>query len=151
LIPIFDKVNGTHPKLTQEIFRAFKLFWFDEVACADSIRQCGEIIVSLHEIARMDFEKWKAIEKRGSLHRRIEEDFTEDVERRKLLHGLRELGNYGSHPTESMIEDSHNLDGFKILRRLLDNRSVGHLQDDSDLLDRAKRLGHLPEGVLADS
>jgi Domain of unknown function (DUF4145) len=103
----------------QEIAAAFSLFWCDEAACLNRVRNALELLLTELKVPNSKVNNNKRV--RHSLHTRIE---LLETKRPKLkdiceqMMAVKHLGNAGSHAGKSVaVEDV--LDGFDILERVL--------------------------------
>jgi hypothetical protein len=109
-------------EITTELDRAFRLFWVDDRACANSIRSAVELFMDDQKVPRTFIDR-KAQKRRSDLHHRIEE-WGRRANRDKLakfLMAIKFIGNEGSHGGKGNGLTRDDLfDGFTFFRHVLD-------------------------------
>jgi hypothetical protein len=112
--------NDCPKEIKQEVTAAFALFWNDNSACLNRIRNALELILTDLKVPRTKItSKNKRV--RYSLHERIEilegkKPKLKDICDRMMA--VKHLGNAGSHPGDK-VERKDVFDGFDILERVL--------------------------------
>ena len=108
--------NAIPEEITDELFRAFRLFWIDGQACANAIRGVVEVFLNQMRVRKTAGSGRRR--DRLSLHRRIEEFGKKNSRLSEALMAAKWIGNVGSH-AEPVARETL-LDGFDLLEFVLE-------------------------------
>lgn len=98
------------PLLVQkELVRSYSLFFSDTHAASNALRCAVEKLLD-----------HLGVQKKGSLHSRIESIRSENAENAKLLMSVKWLGNDGSHANEFQVTEDDLLSGYHVFAHVLD-------------------------------
>lgn len=119
------------PKVADELWKAFALYWNSSPACATSVRRAIEFLLD-HERVLQDEDGSGS---RANLHTRLEQYAKSKPEIADQLTTLKLVGNAGAHSSNVAHEDL--LKAFEILERVLEelfDQRATRIQDHSDHL-----------------
>lgn len=122
-LPIFRVPRECPTKISEEIHRAFAVYWCDVPACLNHIRTSVEGLLTHLKVRRSVLTK-KGKRHRLSLNERIELLMPKYDGFKKALHALQWLGNAGSHSSHVVSNDA--LNGFALLEDVLNELFVKH-------------------------
>jgi hypothetical protein len=101
--------------VTDELNRAFALFWLDTDACANRIRSAVERLMDEQKVPKVPSRTNRRV--RLSLHQRVEQFRQRNAETADLLMAAKWIGNAGSHGREPLREDL--FDAFDVVEAAL--------------------------------
>ena len=121
---LFKIAEDTPSEIEESIKSAFKVFWIDKSACANSIRTTVEVILNDKRILKTELLAKKKKRRSLSLHERIELFEKKNKEVANYLMAIKWIGNAGSHDGEITNEDI--LDGFDLLKYSIEKLYTSH-------------------------
>lgn len=121
---LFKIPEDTPSDVEDSIKAAFKVFWVDKSACANSIRTTVEVILNDKKVPKTELIVKKKKRRSLSLHERIELFEKKNKEVANYLMAIKWIGNAGSHEGEISNEDI--LDGFDLLIYSIDKLYTAH-------------------------
>jgi hypothetical protein len=127
-LPIVQIPDECPEPVCDEIQAAFTLFWCDNAACLNRVRNALELLLDDLKIPRGKNDHTAGKRRRLQLHQRIERL---EAKRPKLkaicdrMMAVKHLGNAGSHAGEK-VQQKDVYDGFDILERVLHDMYSDH-------------------------
>lgn len=114
--PMFAVEPKTPLLVREDLNLAFAVFWIDQDLCASKLRSAGEKFLDHYKIPRSKIVNG---ERRFiSFHNRIELLKNKKVDN-VWLHGLRKVGNLGTHGGESGVDDEKVFDVMDLFEIIL--------------------------------
>lgn len=137
-VEFFQAPDECPESVTNEVRRAFSLFWCDQGSCANRIRSSVELLMNHFRIPKRIMIKGKF--RWRTLHNRVELFKAKNPDIGSHLLALKWIGNTGSHVGAVTADDL--FDGFEILNYALDELFLKRSESVKKLtkqINKAKR------------
>ncbi|WP_343314040.1 DUF4145 domain-containing protein [Brucella sp. BE17] len=115
-LPIFKISNSVPKRVKDQLLLAFQIYWTDTSACVARLRTAIEAMLDEQSVVTKGIDKNQK-PYRLNLSQRIDA-FTQGLDLKTELQGLRNIGNLGTHGNDN-VEDDDLFDAFDVLEHVL--------------------------------
>jgi hypothetical protein len=136
---VFPILNGISKELKNKIIESFALYYADNGACANKIRQTLEVIMDEHNVPRNN-GKGNPL----TLHARILKFKEHYPNLADHLLAVKIIGNSGSHEGEERVEDDDLRDAFRVFHYCLNqlyDKSYEEIKAITDRIHKKRKSG----------